>query len=501
MAILSKQADHYGDIRSKVLYIFCGVCFTLLLVERILVVFSYHGFIAGIDNNFTYPVMRLLKSLSIYPDPENYPFAVNPYAPLFFYISFIICKITGVTAADGIHIYFVTRGLCLLFDLLTVCMLYKTMRKWFSISAQSSTLTSLCFLFLVSWWGYSMNRSDSLLLLWFSLILYYTLQLLNTRSATLLFVVALLCNAAIFTKQNGLIFPVAIGATLMYYKHWKQLLTFSLSFITIFALCLWLFMSLYPQGFFLAHLAKAINNRIDIKWFYIDIFRRLVSSFAIIPIAGGIYLAVRWFFKSKLTTIKTVSIFTIILTAWAISIAFKWGSHLGYFHEILFCITILLAYGMERPGIFETARKILYPALFVLAFILSEILFHIYLYNLNNRNEEKAIYQAQKNVSDTLLPELKKDSYIFAYTNFYEDFFKILMQDKVILPNMDAVDCCTLPDGNFSYKKLAEGFENGKVEFIVYAKDSVFTAYHDMSLHKYTFYKAIGDYSVYRFNP
>src|SRR5689334_22001644 len=125
---------HYLEKRQAgLLYIFFITFLVLLLVVRTGIVFCYQGHLGGIDNNFDYPVMRLLKSLSIYPDPQNYPFAVNPYAPLFFYVSKIVCSITGIEAGDTIQIYFATRSVCLFCDLITMFMLYRVMRKYFQI--------------------------------------------------------------------------------------------------------------------------------------------------------------------------------------------------------------------------------------------------------------------------------------------------------------------------------------------------------------------------------
>ncbi len=494
---LSGIQYYFQHNRIKLLYLFCSLFLLVLLLERVLIVFSYHGQIAGIDNNFSYPVMRLLKSLDIYPDPENYPFAVNPYAPVFFYISWCVCKLFGIQASDGIQIFFVTRGLCLLFDLATTYVLYRIMHKKLSVSAPLAFATAVFFLFQVSYWSYTMNRSDSLILFWFSLIVSFFISYLNKSSVKFLFIIALLCNLAVFTKQNALIFPVAIGTVLLYYKKWNHLTVLILFQACLLGLSLLLFTRLYPDGHFLAHLVRALNNKIDFRWFYVEIFKRLTSSYIIIPLAAGIFIAIRHILQRKKDDMTAISLIAVIQTAWSLAIALKWGSHVGYLHESFFCLFIIIAVCAEKKMVLSKIN-ITYPLLFILTFIFANTALQLYFYNINDQKEEKKAYQEQQQVANMVLKELPPEKYVFSYTDFYHDFFKVLLQDKVVLPNIDAVDCCTLPDGNFNYTRLWEGFKTGKIEFIIYHKDSVFTFYQGADLTKYKYYQTIGNYSIYK---
>jgi hypothetical protein len=469
-------------------------------MERIAIVFSYHGQLAGIDNNFPYPVMCLLKKLSIYPDPENYPFAVNPYAPALFYISYAVCTVFGVNAGDTIQIYFVTRGVCLVSDLMTIYILYRVMRKYFTISKPTACLAVLCFFYLISYWGYTMNRSDSLLLLCFTAIVSYILSYLEKGTGYKLIITALFCNLAIFSKQNAIITPAVVGAILLYCGNWKAFFTFLLSFSVFFTGFLFLFSNLYPGGTFFDHLFKALHNQIDPRWFYINIFKRLIAGFVIIPLAAGIFMAIQWILKGTSLYLACLSLTVIITACWATVISFKWGSGVSYFHETLLCITILLAYAADKTDISLFIKRLSYLTLFTLLFIFSHILLELFFFDINDRSADRQTYLQQKQVSDALLTELgESDRYVFANTDHTNDFFKSLLQGKAAAPNQDAVSCCTYPDKNFDYSILKEGFLNGKIAFIIFTTGHISSSFFDISFSRYEYYKTINNYVIYRF--
>jgi hypothetical protein len=489
---------HYLNIAFTFFFIFL----LLILVIRIAIVFCYHGQLGGIDNNFDYPVMRLLKSLTIYPDPEDYPFAVNPYAPLLFYISGAVCQLTGIEAGDGIQIYFVTRGVCLCCDLITMYMLYRVMRTGFAIDKLIAGMGALAFFYLVSYWGYTLNRSDSMVLMWFGVIMYVLFCYAGKPSLVQMLILAVLCNLAIFSKQNAIITPAFVGALLLYNRQWKLLFSFLGFFLLLFTGSLFLFTNLYSSGNFAAHLVYALNNRIDFRWYYINIFKALLQGYMIIPFSAGLYLAFRWVFTSSNRTLGALSLITLLVTGWSLGLALKWGSHIGYLHESLFCSTILLAYVLTKTTLAALRQKLVLPALFGLLFIFSNSLLQLFFYFLNDRAADKQLYTHQKEISDHLLKEVAgTDKYVFAYTDYYNDFFKVLLQDKAVLPNTDAVACCTMPDGNFNYSKLKEGFENGRIEFIITEGKDIQNTFVTIPLTRYKPIAEMHGYIIMRYQP
>ena len=461
-------------------------------------VFCYDPEFTGIDNNFIYPVIRQLQGGSIYPDPEQYPFPVNPYAPLLFYLSAFFCKLLGITGTDPIQVYFITRGICLLADLITLFVLYRILKRFAGIATIPALFATVAFFFLISYWSFTVMRSDSLLLLFYSLILYTLLLYIEKPRTMQLLLIVLLCNAAIFSKQNGIYMPFMVTGIFILTGKFRAAWMFPVIFAGIFALLLLLFTSIYQNHFF-SHLVTALNNRIDVRWFYQYIFKRLAESFVIIPFATGCWYAFQNFRRPPNLVIKTVSIAALCSVAFSLLIAFKWGSSIAYFNESMLALTILLALLLKNTEGLTVIRKMATAGLFCIAIVYAHIALQLFFYHLNNFQEDRKVYQDQKTLSEELLAMIGKDDvYVFA-DDVNGTFFKNSMRDRLVAPNKDAIDCCTLPDGNFNYTLFKEGFANGKIRYLVFQEQWVPERFHDVSLRHYKKIKGRFGYAIYEY--
>ncbi len=470
----------------------------LLLIIRIAMVFCYDSEFTGIDNNFIYPVIRQLQGGSIYPDPEQYPFPVNPYAPLLFYLSAFFCQLFGITGNDPIQVYFVTRGICLVADLTTLFVLFRMLKRFLGISNIGAMFSTVAFFFLISYWSFTVMRSDSLLLLFYSLILYSLLWCREKPGILQLMLIALLCNAAIFSKQNGIYLPFMVTGVFIIHGKFRAAWIFALFFAGIFASLLLLFTNIYENHFF-SHLVTALNNRVDVRWFYQFIFKRLVESFLIIPFAVGCWYAFQYLFRSSNIAIKTVSIVALCSVAFSLIIAFKWGSSIGYLNESMLALTMILAFMLKNINGLPVIKKMTAAGLFCIAIIYTHIALQLYFYHLNNFPEDREVYRVQKTLSEELLAMIgNEDVYVFA-DDVNGTFFKNSLRDRLVAPNKDAIDCCTLPDGNFDYALFREGFSNGKIRYLVFQEQWVPERFHDISLRHYKKIKVRFGYAIYAF--
>ncbi len=128
------------------------------------------------------------------------------------------------------------------------------------------------------------------------------------------------------------------------------------------------------------------------------------------------------------------------------------------------------------------------------------VLLQLFLLHINNQGSKRKKYSEQKEISDYLLKKLQnQEKFVLAYTDHYRDFFKIQLQDKTLLPNMDGVDCCTLPRGTFDYSRLRQGFKDGRVQYIIFEKDNVYKKFHDITFEKYRQDTLIYNYAIYKF--
>ena len=461
-------------------------------------VFSYDPEFTGIDNNFVYPVIRMLGGYNIYPNPEDYPFAVNPYAPLLFYASWFFCNVFGIGPDDTIQVYYTTRLVCLAADIGTTLILYRILIRRLNVNRFIACFGATSFFYLISYWSYTAMRSDSLILLFYTLTIYLILVYISKQSKLLLFLIACICNAAIFSKQNGIYVPFLVMLLLLILRYYKDAGWFLLYWLSGFALFIWLFTTIYPDGNFFNHLIRALNNRIDIQWFYVNIFKRLVSEFIVIPFVLGWWLAVRHSFSVNNKKIQVLSICIIISTLFGLTTALKWGSGTGYLHEAFMCITCLLVYAVSHSSI-NPLRRLFLPVTLITLLIYFHIIVQLYLYHLNDYTREKSVYSSQKNVSSEIMKSIDTaDDYVYA-DDVNGTFFKNMLYKRIVLPNKDAVDCCTLPDRIFDYTLLKEGLQNGKIKFLIFQHGVIPGRFHDMNFDHYTKWNRIGDYDIYIF--
>ncbi|HUR11037.1 MAG TPA: glycosyltransferase family 39 protein [Flavitalea sp.] len=480
------------------LTLFTVLSLLALIVIRFLMVFSFDPEFNGIDNNFVYPVTRMLAGHSIYPDPQQFPFVVNPYAPLLFYVSYFFCKVFGITAGDTIQIYYTVRISCLIADLTTLFFLYKIMTRHFNLQRTIALFAATAFFYLISYWSYTAMRSDSFLLMWYGIIVYLLFQYISRPSQLYLIGIVLGCTAALISKQTAIYFPFMIAVILLLLKHYKNALLILLYWILLCGLVIWLLSKSYPDGNLFNHLVKALNNRLDPHWFYLNIFKRLAQEFTVIPFCLGCYAAFLYLFRSDDQKVRALSAAAMISVGFALIISFKWGSGVGYLQEGMLTITCLLAYTVSLLSR-KTLERGIFPVIVIASVIFLHILIQLYLYHLNDRYENFHIYQAQKKIATMLLQEIgTKDEYVYA-DDVNGTFFKNFLYEKLVLPNKDAVDCCTLPDGNFNYSLLRDGFKSGKIKFLVFHQQFSPTQFHDISFDHYKKWRNEEGFDIYIF--
>src|SRR5690242_18166838 len=116
-----KNTFLYGrtvDKYSTILILSTGII-ALLFIYRLLLIFSYNGELAGIDNNFVYDVSRSIAGSGPYTHPELPPYAITLYAPLYFNTCSLVGKLLHVDPDNTISVYQLCRAISLVADIIT----------------------------------------------------------------------------------------------------------------------------------------------------------------------------------------------------------------------------------------------------------------------------------------------------------------------------------------------------------------------------------------------
>ena len=437
-----------------------------LLIYRVLLIFSYSGEIGGIDNNFVYDVTRSIAGNHIYTNPADSPFAITLYSPLYYTICSSIGKAINIDTNEPIYVYQLCRAVSLACDIITCILLYNILKKRFSIAKELSALAVACFACIICLLGYTFSRCDSLLLTFYAATIWVlTNKSPNNRNAQVL-LLALFSVLCILSKQNGIIVPILIISWLLIH-HEKKRVFYYVIFFTVFSTVILVYYFLYSH--FFENTVTALRNRIDLPWFYKDIFKRMVNSLWILPLYIAGLLAIKQWIKPASREDRSLAAIFIIQTLFSLAASLKWGSTAGYFNESFLLSFILIA---RTTSAFNTQPAMSYSRNIIAGLVPLIFLLFIntiaegYLFFIQNRATRKIAYEQQKEIRNYLQPNLQGQS-VLNLANPNSDFFKTLLYKNIVVPNMDMVDCCTLPDQTFDYSRLKEKLKTGQIGYLL----------------------------------
>ena len=501
---ISKIFSWYTGNIEKVLTCTCGLVLLAVALERLGIVFSYEAHTAGIDNNFDYAVVRSLAGYSIYPNPSDYPYAVNPYAPLFF----ILCKggasLLHITAADTMLVYRCTRAVCLLADTGTGICLYWIFRR-LNVKNTAAVCGLAVFFAILCFLGYTINRADALFLFFYcaSILLLLSPQWLPPALYTT--GLALLATMCLYSKQNGISLMVLIPAWFVIEKNYRRLFQFLFIALLFSAGLFFYFEYVFTDHFFYDHTIHALKNRIDPRWFYVFVFKLMAGSWLTLPLGAALVLAARLLAETKSTALKQLSSIFVLQLTFNLVLSFKWGSSVGYFNES-FLLGIVLITGFCSSSFagslaepVKMAAACIYPAA---AIFFLHIVLQLFFFFLNSRTEAREKFNEQARAAGYIRKEIgNQERYVTDLSDADFNFFKTLLYKEAAAPNIDAVSCCTLPGKLFDYSGFLKGFTSGKIMFIIskdrYLPESLWEA----STGSYKKDTSFGAYNIFRYTP
>jgi len=495
----------YSITINKIIFYTCGITLAVLFLERLGIIFSYEGYTAGIDNNFDYPIIRSLAGYSLYPNPSAYPFAVNPYTPLFFIVCKCAAVIFHINAIDTISVYRISRSVALLADTGTGILIFLIVRKFLkagtmlTISVIALLFTIICFL------GYTINRSDSLFLFFYCGTLFVLIKRSFAANRMQPLVIAVLTTLCIYSKQNGISLLLLVPVWFAQEKDYRSLLQFLL---LTFVFCAGLFVYFeyyYTNHFFSEHIINALKNKIDPRWFYVYVFKLTAGSYLTLPLAAALITSVKSIAENSNQLLKKLGWFFILQFFFSTALCFKWGSSQGYYNEsFLTAFIVITAFykSTVSPKLHLFVKMVgmyTYPALLVMLIHVTAQLFFFF---LNSKTEAKGKFDEQVEVSNYIRKEIGiQNRYVIDLSGADFNFFKNLLYKESAAPNMDAVSCCTLPAGIFDYSGLLSDLKTGKILFHIEGKDFSHDSLWGVDIRHFKEDTTFNSYRIYKYDP
>ncbi len=348
---LANDAPHD---RSAVASVISYVCLVIMLLQLAL-------FILRAQQLITFPydltsgeglvlrdAIQIRQGGPLYTDPNQYPYIVSVYPPIFPMIVALVSQITGIglqasRMVSVISTLLICVGIGLIIYLETRC----------SLSAIVSGLFYLSSVFVYQWSAF--GRVDTLAVLWSVVAVLIVFYRLNLPSVIL---AAVVCAVGIFTKQTAIAAPLAIAIyILLTDRRLGLLFLLSLGLIgsALFAALTWL-----THGQFYLQ-----TIQYNVQSYSVPALLSFVRAFVLLH--PGFLLVAATYVSSKLWRREMISLpMLYFLTAGAMTwTAGRAGSSINYFLEFIAAAIILLGLYWGELGSRVSIVGILVPLLLV----------------------------------------------------------------------------------------------------------------------------------------
>lgn len=469
-----------------------------LLALRIILAFSWLPETGGVSINVLYGIKRIMDGFPLYTSPEQAPFPIIQYMPLYFYF---VKTIAGVLGLSDIHSLMVlNRSLCLWADMACTCIISTMLIRIFGMRTLPAWTLSL--IYFVSIPAIIYGRADNLYLLFTISCISLTIRNLmqidkNPNESPGLqrwILPGVLAGFSILTKQTGIFLCLFTGIFLILkLRNKRSVLAFSASAILVFAAGI-LVMHSGKLSFLMMNVMDGVKNGINTNWFAEVLLKNYFLKHSYL-IALGILAA--WLeMKNRKSAVSTFIGFGI---AWYFIIAtatsFKAGSGPNYYLEFI---------AMSLLGIGNLSLR--YPSeirrINPYAFILSPFFL---LASANDKGwgdtrlmmAAKTDYQNCSEVTRYLTPRIGPSEWVM--TGFHkENLLNIMLCDKALFPCREVAFYFTWPLGVFRFNEFQTLKEKGKIPFVIVAEGEQAGQYLNTEFNDYQKDTVIAGYQIYR---
>jgi hypothetical protein len=347
--------------------IFLSFVLIITLLVAALIVISPSQDVYGIEQNVVYSLQRVIAGEPLYTNPEQPPYNIVQYTPVYYAITTMLARLAQIEASDTEGVYRIARivsgcfGIATVFVLLQICREFGLRRK--------DMFTLLVFGIIVPIPWYFVARPDSIMAFFEALSLYFFIRYLRdepVKSRALIFS-GIALAFAVYAKQSAII---VLGSSLIF-PFYREQIRDRLRLLGGFALGLlgaglifWNYASLWSgtDNAFFMNIFGGINNAIDIEralWVY-SIYLRVFFPAVLLPlmitsltifqlwrawVKGGRRFKV---FQTAFLNLDKTLLF-LILSTWALSavaliMALKGRSAVNYMNESMMVAMILVGY-------------------------------------------------------------------------------------------------------------------------------------------------------------
>lgn len=457
----------------------------------------------GIESNVIYSVLRMMAGYPLYQNPEQAPYAITQYSPIYYYLTVGVSQLVGFTPDDVYGVYAVGRCISLVANGFYAWGLIQVARRLQLPISVAALVGVLGFTLLPP---QSYGRPDSLynaLVIW---TIWAVLRWNISGSAKPLnygaALTALLVAIALFSKQSALCLPIIVGGYLVLFSgHARQILPFLGWFILFLSV---LYISLFRQDASLvyANVVRGVSNGIDLANFRYNLVDHYLRPFAWLVIPA-LAISIRYIVFEQGAR-QFLGLANLGLFLFAMATGLKWGSALNYFTEFtgLSCLLVADVVWQLRNQHSDWANV---GRLGLLLGVCWVVPVNAMNFNwgrtfgvpitLDHYRHEQAVAQYVKN-------ELKQCPDCLVYSTLYNSsYLNAFLFRNCIVPQQDLIIGSAYPLRSFDYTDLDRAAQDGRIQFVI-SRDGETEAplSPPIYLAKYHPIKSLEGYTVYKFN-
>jgi hypothetical protein len=446
----------------------------IVLVNRLLLCFSYYTDLGGVEETFVYYAQRFSAGQPIYTNPEEAPFFINQYSPLSTVLMGSVYTLLGLKLTVQVHSLFVIGRLVQLALNIAQCFLvFYLLRKAFTIE-KTVAFIGACLMFLFFFSHNYAIRPDSLksffVMAYITVLIFY----LQKPNVKLLVLSALFIALAVLSKQDGVIvFCVTIFWLIAIRRYeiakWVGLFG-TMAILVAIAAC-------YRQSgnLFYVNVIKGLGQGANLAYFKSLVFYIMPEIFGFAAIVLVLVRFREYLKQSSLNGVHILLLACLIFLSELLS-TLKWGSSPVYFSEFITISIIgavVVAHNLNAFKIQSgNIQYVPYAVLLLLVFEYSNGVSKKWYSKATNISYRQAYFEGIE-ISNRIRTDIKGFSIfstqkLFINQNFdlcifptYEAEFVELMEGYTLL-----TDRKNLPQIIFNYKKAEEMVENGKVRYV-----------------------------------
>lgn len=443
-----------------------------------------------------YGIQSLMQSGQLYFHPENAPYALIQYTPLYYYICVGLAHIFHVLPTDVFEIIVLAKIFCIFCNFLSAYIFSWWLKDYFKVPKLISWIGGgLTLLFLTS---HFYTRVDSLFLLFWISTIYCLFKYVDQPSVILLWIIATISVLNFFIKQNSLSTIAFVILCLYSLGSRKTAFYFLLKIAMIGILCLSLMLLKENIYFFYLNIFKGIKNGVNLD--FVSFLKK--NTLFWLFLLAFCYEAIRRFRQgdSFRSPIEWAIVFFSLEAGFSL---FKVGSSVNYLVPVELLIFGLFIGNLWGANAIKKETKTVY--FWAIVFIIVSAFYEntMLLYqDLQFKKLYRDNYFSQKELANYLEMQLKKEGNKKVLFLDHHNYLTNFLMNKIVFPTLSPTYQCYHANPTlFNYSSFENQLKRGEIAYIVAPSSEsppfIFLGY---KLAPYIEDKKMGRYNVYKFH-